>query len=144
MTDTIALEDPRTLRVGDQRWPVSYSEVSEFEIPRADTSRPVAPVRRRQAVIAFESGWQISVLWDTLSHSDNHDTFYADEPFTDEPTCVEVGLLWQDGGLVGVPFSYTDAETLNDMLTTVSRWPSDAGVIDTLKEVYGLLETEDD
>lgn len=126
---TITLENERTLRVGDRHWPVSYAEVGEVLMPDIDSRRPIAPNRRRQAVVAFESGWQVSILWGTLSYSDNHDTFYADDrSFTDEPHCVEAGFLWRDEGLVGKPFGYCNAEVLNDMLDLAATFPSNRDI----------------
>jgi len=123
---TISLENERTPRVGDRRWPVSYSEVSDIRLPPIEAHRPIVECQfRRQAIVAFESGWAVSVLWGSLTFSDNHDHFYVDDVvFTDEPECVEVGILWRDEGLIGDPYGYVAAHALNVLLITVSQWPS--------------------
>lgn len=55
--------------------------------------------RRRRCLIRFESGWAASIIWGGGTYSTNHDAFYLDDQFTEEPTTVEVGVLDHTGEL---------------------------------------------
>lgn len=48
--------------------------------------------RGRGCVVRFESGWSASIIWGAGTYSSNHDHWHDWDPFTEEPTTVEVGV----------------------------------------------------
>lgn len=79
------------LRIGDRRWPVH--SVYNYDAPKMEDLNMW--MRSRGCRLVFESGWDLSILWGTLTYSDNR---YACErqwwdTFTETPESVEVGII---------------------------------------------------
>jgi hypothetical protein len=55
--------------------------------------------RGRGCLVRFESGWAASIIWGAGTYSSNHDCWHDDDPFTEEPTTVEVGVIDRTGEL---------------------------------------------
>jgi len=92
--------------------------------------------RTRRCVIPFESGWSASILWGCGSYSSNHDAWLADDPFTEEPDTVEVGVLDHTGELRvreetegdltwHSVESYLDDDALAELLDQLAKLPTD-------------------
>jgi hypothetical protein len=55
--------------------------------------------RGRGCLVRFETGWSASIIWGAGTYSSNHDAWHTWDPFTEEPTTVEVGVLDRTGEL---------------------------------------------
>lgn len=55
--------------------------------------------RGRGCLVRFESGWSASIIWGAGTYSSNHEAWHDGDPFTEEPTTVEVGVLDRTGEL---------------------------------------------
>jgi len=109
------MEGERVIVIGERRWPVSKFESTDTEMPT-----PLDFFRRRQAVVAFESGWQGSILWGSGTYSDNHDCWRSTDPWVEEPERVEFGAVRFDTGLIGDPFEYLPDAAVNAILLAMS------------------------
>lgn len=104
----------------------------------SDTSLPddiyPEPFRVRQALILFESGWSVSIIWGSASYSTNHDaTMFARSAFTETPEVVEVAVMDRDGAMVGGDvLGYVGAEGALAIIAEVATWPSGAMPVEVL------------
>lgn len=74
----------------DDRW---YGQLSGW------SGDPSYGQRTRRCIVRFESGWSASIVWGSGSYSTNHDAWHEGDPFTEEPTTVEVGVVDHTGEL---------------------------------------------
>lgn len=81
--------DPADTHINDE-W---YGELPGW---RGD---PTYGHRTRRCRIRFETGWSASIMWGSGSYSTNHDAWHQHDPFTEQPTTVEVGVLDHTGEL---------------------------------------------
>lgn len=127
----IQVADENRLQVGDQYWPGRYYRESMADHPGIEVISSKLGYdyvfERRQFIVKFESGWRVSIIWGSMSYSDNHDhafgRSYAD--FVETPETVEAAVFHanREGiqGNDGDPFAYIDAEYLNTLLSVVSN-----------------------
>jgi hypothetical protein len=140
-TDRVAIyaETDRTLVVGDRRWPLAHYHTNDFTGPGAELAGAVVPAhtfRIRRAVVAFENGWSLSIIWGTGTYSDNHDAWWmvAEDDFTETPERVETMVLFKDEAAMADPYGYLDADQLHELLSLMMGWPSDpAALVQVLK-----------
>lgn len=91
----------------------------------------VPPHYFRQALLRVESGWDISVIWGSMTYSDNHDHPYGDwrtrevTEFHEEPALVEVALTQpdHDGVVGGDVWGYATEEQFAAFMVKVSVLP---------------------
>lgn len=117
----ISVIDEHHLRVGDRTWFGHFHS--------ADTEGEME-WKMRQFIVRFESKWSVSVVWGYCTYSDNHDFpwhIFQDhfpEPFNETPMQVEAAVLHHDREHIqpdGEPFAYIDADSLNALLSHVSK-----------------------
>ena len=134
----IQVIDEHHLRVGDRTW------FGEFNSDHSVTAEEAAVLserlgyefafERRQFIVRFESKWSVSVIWGSMTYSDNHDHGFGFPPyqaFIETPTLVEAGILHADRERLqpdGDPYAYIDAEQLNALLEMVSVLPTEAHI----------------
>ena len=121
----IRVIDDHHLSVGDRTW---WGTFSTEGFARLDLV-----YERRQFIVRFESKWMVSVIWGSMTYSDNHDHGLASHPhveFIETPEQVEAAVLHvdRDGlqGNDGDPFAYIDEYQLNALLTFISQLATDA------------------
>ena len=134
----IRVIDDHHLQVGDRTWWGEYLTEGTIGAERAAKfSRLLGyefVFERRQFRVRFESKWSVSIIWGSMTYSDNHDHGFGRPPypeFVETPQRVEVAIQHADrDGLHpdGEPFSYLDAEQLNTLLRMVSTLATDAVV----------------
>lgn len=122
-TPAVEVPDGRTLVVAGRA--IGWAQLRRGDLPRVRGH----VFHIRQAVVPFENGWQVSVVWGTATYSDNHDSVGAPEPFTETPARVEVAVMSPDGGMVDFPggdsvCGYVPGHVVLDLIDTVGRWPS--------------------
>lgn len=117
--DTIHPIGDRILAVGPRQWPAEiFIETIDHGIGLGEPMW----YHRRQARVWFESGWGVSIIWGSGAYGSNHDKWT--ETINEEPTAVECGIT-DDNGLLGHRVAgYMNADDVNDLLTEVSRWPT--------------------
>jgi hypothetical protein len=103
------------LWVGDKPYPALLESVR--------LSGPVYHQVRR-AMIQSETRISLSIIWGCATWSTNRDARSA-EFFVEEPTSVEVGILW-DGQLLDDPLGYQTTDQVLALIreTQEGRWPS--------------------
>ena len=126
----IRVIDEHHLQVGDRTWFGDFHSESPSPIYATQMEAALGypfEYEMRQFIVRFESKWMVSVIWGSMTYSDNHNHGFGHPPYTEfieEPECVEAGVLHADrdglqGG--GDPFSYLDDEQLNALLDHVSK-----------------------
>lgn len=115
----ISVVDEHHLRVGDQTW---FGEFHSESSPLPDLI-----YERRQFIVRFESKWSVSVIWGSMTYSDNYDHGLGrgpHEPLIETPMTVEAAVLHRDRGELqgngGEPYSRLTAGELNALLYHVS------------------------
>lgn len=78
----------------------------------------------RQACIAFENKWELSVIWGMLTYSTNYHA--TPDEFTDQPETVEVAIISPDGDLWphGDPHSYVGETKFWELYNYTMTQPS--------------------
>jgi hypothetical protein len=118
--------DPHHTTIEDD-W---YGELPDW------TGDPTYGHRSRRCCIPFESGWSASIIWGSGTSSTNHDAWHRHDPFTEEPSTVEVGVLdragdlrmrRQDDGDIEwhAPETYVDDDQLAALLDRLATLPTD-------------------
>jgi hypothetical protein len=120
--ETFRLEHPSTLWVGAKAYPAQvYSVTKEY----SQEELGEWALYRRQARVWFENRWGLSVIWGSGTYSTN-DYYRLDIkglPFVEEPTTVEIGLLYDDG-LVSDVVGYLPPAVVRLVLDDVAQWSS--------------------
>jgi hypothetical protein len=133
----IRVIDEHHLQVGDRTWWGEYSTRGTIEPEAAAeiAARLGHPFdfQRRQFVVHFENGWEVSIIWGSMTYSDNHDHGLGRGPipeFIEQPETVEVAVLHKDREQVqgGDVMSYCDADQVNFVCEQMST----AGTDDTI------------
>ena len=109
-------DDGRTLHVNGK--PIPWAILTKRQVPMRSCE-----FRYRQALIPFENGWQVSIVWGSGTYSDNHD---FDGPFTETPVLVEVAVLNCEG-LTETPdcdtvLGYATGEQVLELIEVVATW----------------------
>jgi hypothetical protein len=92
--------------------------------------------RERRCRVRFESGWSASIIWGSGTYSSNHDAWRKGDPFAEEPSHVEVGVVdhtgelrmrrHDDGDLEWHDLeSYLDDDDLAALLDRLATLPTD-------------------
>jgi hypothetical protein len=89
-----------TLHAASRSWQAdpSHTSIKDYEGGEGFDGRRFLH-RHRACLVRFESGWAASIIWGTATYSTNHDQLHADDPFAEQPTTVEVGVLDHTGQL---------------------------------------------
>lgn len=109
--------------VGYQRWwgefySESISEAPGFQAMNAKLGYEMA-YERRQFVVRFENAWSASVVWGSMTYSDNHDHGFGRgpyEPFVETPERIELGIKHHDELVEDGVIGYIDGDDLNSIL----------------------------
>lgn len=124
----------RSITIGDQSWPA---------IIKIEDRESLGYLRRRrQALLHFENGWVLSIIWGDNAYGSNYEVWVEeDHVFEEEPTHVEIGawnnrlnaelMEWPDEG--NKVTGNVPVEKLPMYIDMVSRFRSDlnsTGVID--------------
>jgi hypothetical protein len=119
-TPAVEVPDGRTLIVAGR--PVPWAQVRH-----EDLLGPDRPFRIRQALVPFENGWAVSVIWGSGAYSDNYGSHW-DNVFTETPARVEAAVLGPDGMIEfprgDVVSGYVPGSAVLELIDTVARWPS--------------------
>ena len=144
----IRVNDAHHLQVGDRTWWGEYTTEGTIspEAAAAIAEQLGHPFdfQRRLFTVRFESGWSVSVVWGSMTYSDNHDHGLGRgplPPFIETPELVEVGVLHKDRENLqpdGDPMGYMEADALNSLLDFVSTLATTAQV------QFGAIEDEAD
>jgi hypothetical protein len=93
-------DDGKRLWAGERTYPAKfYSDSIDNHIPPGDPfrlSHPEYRMNTRRALVMFENQWQLSTVWGDATYSSNSWSYRLDregEPFIEEPTQVEVGVM---------------------------------------------------
>ena len=134
----IRVIDDNHLQVGKQVWWGEFSTEGTIGAERcAEFSQMLGyefVFERRQFRVRFESKWSVSIIWGSMTYSDNHDHGFGRPPyaeFVETPQLVEAAVLHADRDGIfpdGEPYGYLDAEQLNTLLRMVSALATDAVV----------------
>lgn len=135
----IRVIDKHHLQVGDRTWWGEYSTAGSL----SSESEAVARIshdlgwtlqyERRQFTVHFESGWMVSVIWGSMTYSDNHDhgmPHAGEQELIETPERVEIGILHKDrdGVQGGDVMGYMDEDDVNFTLDLTAQ----AGTTDHL------------
>lgn len=134
---TVAVIDEHHLRVGDRVWWGEFNShgtaTTEYVQIISERLGHEFAFERRQFIVRFESKWSVSVIWGSMTYSDNHDHGFGYPPypeFVETPERVEAAVFHADrGGIQGndrEPFAYIDVHQLNGLLTFISELATDA------------------
>lgn len=134
----ISVLDEHHLMVGDRLWFGQYSTHGSVTPEQAaavsERLGHEFVFERRQFVVMFETKWSVSVIWGSMTYSDNHDHGLGFPPFrefVESPTLVEAAILHADreGMQQGDdPYAYIDDVRLNQLLEMVSELPTDTHI----------------
>ncbi len=115
------------LVVNDRRWWGDFDSESPTDEFKAELSAKLGhpfEFERRQFIVRFESGWRVSIIWGSMTYSDNHEHGFGRGPydeFVEQPDTVEVAIINIDGNLDPPdPFGYVDHDSLNLLLDQVA------------------------
>lgn len=112
------------LRVGDRTYPC-YVDLADVYGPDGKLLHRV-----RRALVRLESGWGVSCIWGDATYSSNARAIAGTSDwgreFTEMPTCVEVGVLDHEGGLVDDPWSMQDVDDVNTLIDELATTPTRA------------------
>jgi hypothetical protein len=125
--------DLSVLWVGERSYPAHFTrESAQDHIPADSEFWQRAPdwrMETRQAMVCFENQWCLSTIWGDATYSSNHMTLGPRQPFMEEPTQVEVGVLFpKDGGLWGDPLGYVTGEEYHRVADLVMMLPHEIDV----------------
>ena len=100
--------------------------------------------RIRRLHIPFENGLALSVIWGSMTYSDNHQHPFEMETFIEEPELVEVGVLGPNGILRDgegnqAIYGMCTISQVHELMFVVSSLPSSPG-----KKVSALTPTAED
>lgn len=123
--------ETHTLYAAGRSWPADPSRTAITNLIHGRFAH-----RDRRCMVRFESGWSASIIWGSATYSSNHDAMYADEPFTEEPALVEVGVIDHTGELRMRQMAegddewhdleaYLDDEALAALLDRLATLPTD-------------------
>lgn len=134
----IRVIDNEHLQVGERTW------FGEFSTHGSATPEMAATMserlgydfdfQRRQFIVRFESKWIVSIIWGSMTYSDNHDHGFGRGPYAElveTPETVEVAILHADreGIQGGDHQNYCDADDVNFTLDLMSRAATDDSVL---------------
>ena len=147
--------------------PVMRYGNDEYTYPIYDGAMSGKVQHTRQAVVAYENRWSLSIIWGDMTYSSNHNTLisYRDDltEFTEEPGTVEVGIFMPhprtvegvgmlrsfETNLWGDPVGYVDAGALWFMHHTVMRFdsedrrvPAEGPYLSAIEDVYVMYYTD--
>lgn len=128
----IRVLDAHHLQVGERVWWGEYTTEGSL----SSESEAVAQIshdlgwmlqfERRQFIVRFESGWSVSVIWGSMTYSDNHDHGMppGQREFNETPEQVELAILHKDrdgvqGG--GDAIGYCDQDDVNFILDEAAK-----------------------
>jgi hypothetical protein len=165
--------DQGVLWAGVRSYPATFHRDSARDHMPPDTdflvTYPEYRMETRQAVVWFENQWQLSTIWGDATYSSN--SMWASrvepQPFIEEPTLVEVGVLMpipikiaaqeydlpsgkvempeRETTLWGDPLGYVDVATFHRVADLVMMLPTDVdlpeGEWDTAEGFCDLLIT---
>jgi hypothetical protein len=142
----IRVNDAHHLQVGDRTWFGEYdtsgSANDEARAALSDRLGYQFDYQRRQFLVRFESGWSVSIIWGSMTYSDNHDHAFGYGPWPElieEPETVEAAVLHKDReGVEGDVMGYMEADALNSLLDFVSTLAT------TDQVQFGVIEDEAD
>lgn len=125
----IRVIDAHHLQVGDRTWWGEYStEGSISGEAKALLSESLGypfVFERRQFTVQYESGWSVSVVWGSMTYSDNyeHGQPHREQPLNETPELVELGVLHHDRAGIqgGDTMAYCDEDDVNFVLDAVSK-----------------------
>ena len=126
----IRVIDAHHLQVGDRTWWGEYTTegtiTGEAAAAIAEQIGHPFDFQRRLFTVHFESGWSVSIVWGSMTYSDNHDHGLGMGPipeFIETPELVEVGVLHKDRERLqpdGDPMGYCDEDDVNFVIDVVS------------------------
>jgi len=129
----IRVIDAEHLQVGERDvWWGEYTTEGSIDAETAallgeQMGHPFA-YERRGFIVRFESGWSVSVIWGSMTYSDNHDHgmgFMRNDtpPFIETPERVELGILHKDreGVQGGDVIGYCDEDDVNFILGQAAK-----------------------
>lgn len=124
MTGATFAIDGDLFRIGDRRYPIANR--SNEALPLHTTA---GEFEFRRVLLKCESGLALSIIWGSLTYSDNHDHPYLRDEFVEEPRLVEVGVMSHDGlvrvGDEQAVYGYQDVGEVLAILDKANR-----GVVD--------------
>jgi len=119
--------ETHTVHAAGRTWPAVPDRTSITDLVRGSYVH-----RDRRCLVRFESGWSASIIWGSGTYSSNHDSWHAGEPFTEEPTAVEVGVIDHTGELRQREIdgyhdleAYLDDDALAALLDRLATLPTD-------------------
>jgi len=69
------------------------------------------PFSRRRALLRFETGANLSIIWGYATYSTNYDAWLDDQPIDEDPGLVEVWASWEEE-----PEGYCDAPRVLELI----------------------------
>lgn len=116
MTERLRIED-------DTAW-IGETPIVWGKIERGD----IDEFARRRLLVPFENGLRLSLVWGSMTYSDNYDHPFGKPSLEEEPILVEVGVLGSDGLLrcegSQAVFSYLPMERVRSLVGIVGSLPS--------------------
>lgn len=136
--DTFRVDDRGVFWIGDRAVPWAKVEA-------ADTGPPLT-IHHRGALIKFENGYTLSLIWGTIAYGTNYDTASINE----EPMLVEVGILHHEHGLIELPVydnvaGYLTPADVLSIMDDVATWPTNGPVTwnDRNRKMFARMRGEE-
>ena len=124
-------EELSVLWAGERSYPARFHRHSMHDdIPDASgflLAHPDYRMETRQCWVHFENQWTLSTIWGDATYSSNRIDYSGLErqPFIEEPTLVEVGVIPPGDELWGNPLAYVSVPEYHRLADMVMMLPFD-------------------